>query len=253
MEVGRFKFGVEPLDHLLPEGALRSSLIGIFGETGTGKSVLLNEIAYRALKRGEKVLFILLEDTPASRSINFASLGFDIAGYVREGNLKFLDCFSYRLRERGIEIPRDASTWEDAKGIVDVEDPRNLEAFWDQVEREAKGMRGQGTVLIDSLTEFLTMTPDPSSLLELVKAMKAVISKYYHVPIMYTFHFGFFDDFRYVLEVASDGVFDLRFDPELIKERLVKQIRIRRMSGSRHRPDWATFDVKPGRGLVLVR
>ncbi len=254
MYISRFKFDVEPLDYLLPEGVLRSSLIGIFGETGTGKSILLNEIAYRALKRGEKVLFILLEDTPASRLINFFSLGFDVTEYVKRGDLKFLDCFSYRLRERAIEVPEEVLRIIDgASGIVDVEDPRNLDVIWDQVERDAKAIKGRGLILIDSLTEFLTITPDPSSLLDMLKAMKAVVSKYYLVPIAYTFHFGFFDDFRYVLEVASDGVIDLRFNPELIKEMLVKQMRIRRMSGARHRPDWATFDVEPGKGLILLK
>ncbi len=254
MKPERFKFGVEPLDLLLPNGVLRSSLIGVFGETGTGKSVLLNEIAYRALKRGDRVLMVLLEDTPASRLMNFSALGFDVMDYVRRGDLEFLDCFSYRLRERGIELPEDlARVLDGAKGIVSVEDPRNLDTFWDQIERDAKGMRGRGMVLIDSLTEFLTITPDPSSLLDLMKVMKAVVSKHYMVPVIYTFHFGFFDDFRYVLEVASDGVLDLRFNPEMIKELLIKQMRVRRMSGSRHRPDWVTFDVEPGKGLIVLR
>ncbi len=253
MEPLRYEFGVEPLDLILPQGILKCSLIGVFGETGTGKSVLLNEIAYRALNRGERVLMILFEETPASKLMHFSSLGFDVTEYVRKGDLEFMDCFTYRLRERDIELSGDLGPLDGARGIVDVEDPRNLDAFWDQVERSAREMAGRGIILMDSLTEFLTIAPDPSSLLELMKVMKAVVSKHYRIPVVYTFHFGMFDDFRYVLEIASDGVIDLRFNPEVIKELLIKQMRVRRMSGSKHRPDWITFDVVPGKGLAVVR
>lgn len=253
MESRMFKFGVEPLDLLLPDGVMRSSMIGIFGETGTGKSVLLNDIAYKALKRGEKVLMILLEDTPTSKLMQFSSLGFNVAEYVRRGDLEFLDCFSFRLRERGIELREVMEGLDGARGIISIEDPRNLDTTWDQIERDAGDMREEGMILIDSLTELLTILPDPTQLLDLMKVMKAVISKYYMVTVVYTFHLGLFDDFRYVLEVTSDGVIDLRFDPDLVKEMLIKQMRVRRMSGARHRKDWVTFDVEPGKGLVVLR
>ena len=255
MQVKRFEFQVAPLDTLLPEGVPRNSLIGILGETGTGKSVLLNEIAYRALKRGENVLFILLEDTPLSRVLNFESLGFEVLPYLREGRLKFIDCFSYRLAGKDIELPDELAEIHShvEKSIVEVEDPRNEDILWDYIERESRAIKGRGMVLLDSLTECLTIATNPRSLLDLIKALKAVVSKYYFVPFIYTFHFGFYDEFRYALEVASDGVIDLRFNPEVIKEMLVKQMRIRRMSGSYHLANWVTFDIERGKGLVVVK
>ncbi len=254
MNIERFRFQVDPLDRLLPEGIPRNSMIGIFGETGTGKSVLLNEIAYRALQRGDTVSFILLEDTPLSRIINMEHLGFDVVPYLERGRLRFLDCFSYRLTERGFEFPeRFLDLRERIKGsVVEAEDPRNVDEIWSHLEREARMMRGKGMILMDSLTECLTISTDPGSLLDLIKASKAVVSKYYFIPFIYTFHFGFFDEFRYALEVASDGVIDLRFDPDLIKMYLVKQMRIRRMSGSYHYPGWITFEVERGKGLITV-
>ncbi len=254
MNVERFSFHVNPLDKLLPEGVPRNSMIGIFGETGTGKSVLLNEIAYRALQRGETVSFILLEDTPLSRISNMEHLGFDVIPYLERGKLRFLDCFSFRLAERGFEFPEQIlKLKERIKGsVVEANDPRNIDEVWSHLEREARMMKGRGLILMDSLTECLTISADPNSLLDLLKASKAVICKYYSVPFIYTFHFGFFDEFRYALEVASDGVIDLRFDPEIIKMYLIKQMRVRRMSGSYHYPGWITFDVERGKGLVTL-
>ncbi len=254
MNVERFSFHMDLLDKLLPEGILRNSMIGIFGETGTGKSVLLNEIAYRALQEGETVSFILLEDTPLSRISNMKHLGFDVIPYLERDKLRFLDCFSFRLAERRFEFPKQLlELKERIKGsVVEIENPRDIDEIWSHLEREGRMMRGKGLILMDSLTECLTISTDPDSLLDLLKASKAVVCKYYLVPLIYTFHFGFFDEFRYTLEVASDGVIDLRFDPDTIKMYLIKQMRVRRMSGSYHYPGWITFEVEREKGLVTL-
>lgn len=249
MELERVKLGVEPLDFLIPEGVLRSSLIGIFGETGTGKSALLNELAFRFLENRERVLFVLLEDTPFSRVMSLTSLGFDVTKHLESGSLEFLDCFSYRLRNLSTPI----SDYPKLKGTIEVEDPRNPESVWETIFERAKQMRGKGIVLMDSLTEFLTIAPDASVLLEMMKTAKALLCRYYGIPLIYSFHFGFYDDFRFQVEVVSDGVIDLRFNPEVVSSALVKQARVRRMSGSKHRTEWVTFEVERGKGIVLVR
>lgn len=249
MSLGKVVLGVEPLDFLLPDGTLRSSLIGVFGETGTGKSVLMNELAFRFLERGEKVLFVLLEDTSFSRVLSLSSLGFDVTEHLEGGSLEFLDCFSYRLR--GLRLPvRD---YPRPKGTVEVEDPRDPESVWETVFERAAQMEGRGIVLMDSLTEFLTISPDASVLLDMMKTAKALLCRYYNIPLIYSFHFGFYDDFRFQMEVVSDGVIDLRFNTEVVSNALVKQVRVRRMSGSKHRTEWVTFDVERGKGMVLVR
>ncbi|MEM3929836.1 MAG: RAD55 family ATPase [Candidatus Korarchaeum sp.] len=249
MELARVMFGVEPLDFLIPEGILRGSLIGIFGETGTGKSALLNELAFRFLERGERVIFVLLEDAPFSRVLSMSSLGFDVTEYLERGSLEFLDCFSYRLRDLHIPVP----DYPRLRGATELEDPRDSESVWLTLFEKASQMRGKGIVLMDSLTEFLTIAPDASVLLNMMKTAKALLCRYYGVPLIYSFHFGFYDDFRFQMEVVSDGVIDLRFNPEVVGSALVKQARVRRMSGSRHRTEWVTFDVERGKGIVLVR
>ncbi len=253
--IPRFKFDVKPLDILIPEGVPRTSMIGIMGETGTGKSVLLNEIAYRALKRGESVVFILLEDMPLSRLMNMRSLGFDVLDDIRAGRLRFIDCFSYRLRDKQFEKPPQLMEIEDEllEGVVEVEDPRNPDVVWDHLEKEGRRMIGKGIMLMDSLTECLTISAGPADLLELMKMLKVVITKYYMIPFIYTYHLGFSDEFRYAMELFSDGVIDLRFDPSVIGEMLVKQIRVRRMSGAPHSTRWITIKVDRGGIEPLTR
>lgn len=250
MELDRLSLGVEPLDYLIPGGITRRSMVGVMGETGTGKSVILNEIAFRALQRGEKVLFILLEDVPIFRVLSLRAMGFDVEGHLDKGDLTFIDCFSFRLRVLDTEITREVST---NKGFFEVEDPRNPESVWEVIFERAKGMRGRGVVLMDSLTEFLTIAPDASVLLDMMKTAKALICRYYSIPFFYSFHFGLYDEFRFQIEIFSDGVIDLRFNPEVVNRELVKQIRVRRMSGCSHRTEWVTFNVERGKGLVMVR
>ncbi|RDD53219.1 MAG: hypothetical protein BA066_05550 [Candidatus Korarchaeota archaeon NZ13-K] len=249
MGLERMMLGAEPLDFLIPEGVLRGSLIGIFGETGTGKSVILNELAFRFLERGERVLFVLLEDTPHSRMLSMSSLGLEVARHLESGSLEFLDCFSYRLRNLNIPIP----DYPRLRGAIEVEDPRNPESVWEVIFEKTERLKGKGIVLMDSLTEFLTIAPDASVLLDMMKTAKALLCRYYGIPIIYSFHFGFYDDFRFQVEVISDGVIDLRFNPEVVDRALTKQIRVRRMSGSKHRTEWVTFDIERGKGSVLVR
>lgn len=249
MELDRLRLGVEPLDYLIPEGIVRNSLIGIMGETGTGKSALLNEIAFRALERGEKVLFILLEDVPLFRVLSLKAMGFDVEKQLEKGNLTFLDCFSYRLRGLDVEAPTEVPI---ARFSFEAEDPRNPESVWETVFDKAREMK-RGIILLDSLTEFLTIVPDASVLLDMMKVAKAILCRYYSIPLFYSFHFGLFDDFRFQLEIFTDGVIDLRFNPEVVNQALVKQMRIRRMSGCSHRSEWITFDVEKGKGIVMVR
>jgi len=62
--VERVRTGIEPLDFGIPEGIPRTSTIIIAGAAGTGKSVFLVHIAKNFMERGEKVVYLTLDDSP---------------------------------------------------------------------------------------------------------------------------------------------------------------------------------------------
>ncbi len=251
------KLGVSVLDELLPEGVLRSSLISVEGEPGTGKSAIVTEIAYRFTQRGEPAIMVCMEDTALSAAQRILALGFDLARSL-EGGLVLLDCFSYRIEERLREVKLSPSVSRLREAIsgntVYLSKPGRPEDVWRAViaEAESRGMAERGAVVLDSITEFLTRV-DPAVLLESMKELRADLCKGLIVPVFYTMHFGVFDNYRSIMECFTDGIIDLRFDPNAMKMGILsKQVRVRRMSGVRHLTKWVSFSIAKGEGAIRV-
>jgi KaiC/GvpD/RAD55 family RecA-like ATPase len=62
MTISRVSFGVEGLDAMLSGGLLEKSICAIVGTYGTGKTSFALQFAYDGLCRGEKVIYISLEE-----------------------------------------------------------------------------------------------------------------------------------------------------------------------------------------------
>src|SRR5437879_13901939 len=68
------------------------------GELGTGKSVLMGELFYNILKkRKEPCIYVNFEGPPIAVEQDMEAFGWDITPYLESGQLKFLDCFSFRM------------------------------------------------------------------------------------------------------------------------------------------------------------
>ncbi len=247
---------VKILKYLLPEGFPRSTLMAVQGEPGTGKSMLLIEMAYKTLKMGEPVVFLTMEDTALTTVQKFLTMDWNVLPFLKNRSFKILDCFSYRLEKyKPRKIPERIKKLSDeiSLGVDLVSEPDNYDLLWSSLERDLEelGMVERGMVLVDSMTELLTVVSDQADFLESLKNLKAKVCKTLFVPFVYSLHFGVFDQFRTILECFDDGIVDLRFSPTgLQKGLLIKQIRVRRMSGVHHRGEWMTFDIKRGEGVV---
>ena len=87
----RMSSGVPRLDTMLSgKGYYRGSSILVSGTAGTGKSSLAAHLSYAACKRGERVLYFALEESPDQIMRNMRSIGIDLAPWVKKGLLKFL-------------------------------------------------------------------------------------------------------------------------------------------------------------------
>jgi circadian clock protein KaiC len=86
----RISSGVGELDQMLGgKGFFRGSSILVSGTAGTGKSSIAAHFSNAACKRGEKVLYFSLEESPAQIIRNMNSIGIDFEPHVRKGILKF--------------------------------------------------------------------------------------------------------------------------------------------------------------------
>jgi KaiC/GvpD/RAD55 family RecA-like ATPase len=235
----RFCPGIPVLQDLLPDGIPRNDLILLLGEAGTGKSFVMLELLYRILSiQGEPCIFVNIDDPYLSVEQHAAGLGWNLHEFEKSGQLKFLDCFSYRI---------DPKT--PPAHVRVVPDPKDLRTFTSLLFGllDEMQMIGRGAVFIDSVTEIFTLQSETSPLLyqvlDTVKFWRAKGPKESQVPFFCSHHFGIeqYRELEDLLFYAVDGIIDLRFDPARRKRVLIHQIRVREMKGARNETEWCSF------------
>jgi circadian clock protein KaiC len=86
----RISTGIPKLDAMLEgKGFYRGSTILVSGTAGTGKTSLSATFADAACRRGERCLYFAFEESPNQIIRNMASIGMDLARWVKKGLLKF--------------------------------------------------------------------------------------------------------------------------------------------------------------------
>lgn len=86
----RISSGVPRLDSMLEgKGYYRGSSVLVSGTAGTGKSSLAAHISDAACKRGERVLYFALEESPAQIIRNMRSIGKDLEQWQKKGLMLF--------------------------------------------------------------------------------------------------------------------------------------------------------------------
>jgi circadian clock protein KaiC len=83
----RISTGITRLDHMLGGGVYRGSSILVSGTAGTGKTSLGANLADAACRRGERVLWVLFEESPEQVLRNMRSIGLDLRRWVDAGLL----------------------------------------------------------------------------------------------------------------------------------------------------------------------
>ncbi len=82
--------GVSGLDRILAGGYRRASCVLFAGLPGTGKTLLAATFVAAACERGERVLYVSLEESQDALVENVRSGGIDLRAFVANGRLRFL-------------------------------------------------------------------------------------------------------------------------------------------------------------------
>ncbi len=83
----RISLGIPDLDSMLGGGVFRGSTTMISGSAGTGKTSIAAAAATAACERGEKALFLSLEEPAGQIVRNMRSIGLDLQRWIDEGLL----------------------------------------------------------------------------------------------------------------------------------------------------------------------
>jgi circadian clock protein KaiC len=88
--VERISTGVERLDNMLGgKGFYQGSSILVSGTAGTGKTSLSATFAEATCRRGDRCLYISLEESPSQIMRNMDTIGIDLERWVKKGLLQF--------------------------------------------------------------------------------------------------------------------------------------------------------------------
>jgi KaiC/GvpD/RAD55 family RecA-like ATPase len=239
--LGRFQPGIDILEDLLPEGIPRNNLILLLGEAGTAKSFLMLELLYRMLSvRREPCVFVNIDDPYLSVEQHAATLGWRLEEFEKSGQLKFLDCFSYRMDNR--------TAPPHVRVVPDPKDLHSLTSLLFELIDEMQ-MVGRGVVFVDSVTEMFTLVSEATPLLyqvlDVMKSWRAKGPKERQVAFFCSHHFGIeqYKELEDLLFYAVDGIIDLRYDPDQRKRILINQIRVREMKGAPNKTEWLSFTI----------
>ena len=87
----RISSGITSLDAMLDgKGYYKGSSVLVSGSAGTGKSSIAAHFAEAGCARGEKVLYLALEESAPQIIRNMKSIGVDLGRWREKGNLRFL-------------------------------------------------------------------------------------------------------------------------------------------------------------------
>ncbi len=258
------KSGVSILDVLMPDGIPRNSFVMVGGEAGTGKSAIVTELAYRTLKEKEEpVIYVIDENSPLSLYHRFLGMGWDIEPFIETKSIRIIDAFTalveqtafhkdqsqyIQLSDFNAEIRRRLDTV-----TTQIRDSSHIELLFDYIYRwlNKLDMINRGIVIIDSLTELYSRVG--AQLYNNLKNIRAIACSTRFVPVWAIAHFGISNEFPSGFDYLSDGLIDLRFEKSLMESGiLVKQLRVRRMSGIKSYPIWVSFRIESKKGCVTT-
>lgn len=254
----RLTTGVSALDASLPQGIPRNSFVILADLAGTRTEAVQAELVWRALQRGESVVYVTFLEPPVSVIQEFVTLEWNVLPSLENGDLRILDCFSYRVDDRE-RMHERMNAWnthlstvaEDA--TITVRDPSSTGRLQNRLDTALEEVGGQehSAVVIDSLTELGSLV-QPVQAYDFIKDIRADICKGRFVPIfagatMSRDGEGFPHDLGYMV----DGIVEMRLNEDIIKDALVKQLRVRKMNGVLTFPEWQIYEYTAGAGLVI--
>jgi len=252
-----FDTQVSALDQHLPQGMPRNSFVLLSAMAGTRDGAVHAELVWRTLQREEPAAVVTFKEPPVATVQRFLSLGWNILPYLERGDLRIVDCFTYRVDDRERMFDR-MNRWnthlqEVARPAIEtVRDATDITEIGNKLDNclEACDMTDRGAVMIDSLTELGSLV-QPVQAYNFVKDLRADVCKGRDVPVFVGATYSGDDGaFPHDLDYVVDGVVQLVLDGELVEDTLIKRIRIRKMSGVLAISEWTAYEYTSELGMV---
>jgi len=236
LNIPSFRSGIPPLDYALPEGLPKGATIVITGEPGSGKTVLVSNLAWNILRNDGSVIYVNFDDSPDAIIELFESFKWNIKKYVSKKRFGIIDCFTFRLGALKGEY----------EGVIEYEDLSNMDALIHDIHSSvSQAPEDVKLVIIDSLNELMFRL-EITQVLEVVKKIRALISKGLGATVVITLHISTesLQELAAHLEYLVDGFIVTRFEPNMREIGIpLKQLMVRKMRGLPTNSFWIPYVI----------
>jgi len=222
-----YSYSYELIKALMGGGIPRASSIALIGNSGSGKTVLLQTLLYDSLKSGNSCVFITNVEFPSKIIENMKSLGMDTQAYYDNNKLVFIDSYSNLAGKPSSEKYYISSL-------------SDLTALGIKISSCLSELKGKVDVFLDSFTPMFTALK-LEQILSFIHSIGAKV-KGNDGRFYYTLGTSLEEEIITKIEEISDCV----IETILLEERgkLKRKLRIKKIRGGKFIEKWIEFSIK---------
>lgn len=227
-----------PFDYFntLTGGEINSgTVVTIEGNTGSGKTILSQQLMFEDLKNGRPCVFVATGDFPSNIRAGMRNLGLDVTGYEQSGLLTFVDGYS-------------SEAGQESKEKFSIPSLSDLTTFGIKITSSLPtGSFKGGSLYFDSLTP-LASKAKPESIVSLVQSVGARV-KGMSGKAFFTVGPSVEPKVQRQLEELSDCVVQM----EAFEERGVRKSRLKvaKYRARKYQQGWVLYTIEDGKGIIF--
>jgi KaiC/GvpD/RAD55 family RecA-like ATPase len=227
-----------PFDHFytLTGGEIfGGTIVTAEGNTGSGKTLLLEQLMAEDLRKGRPCVFVTTGEFPDNVRSNMKMMGVDVAGYEQRGLLTFVDGYS-------------AEAGQDSKEKISIPSLGDLTTLGIKLTSALPTPSfKEGSLYFDSLTPLASRARS-ESIVSLVQSIGAKV-KGLSGKAFFAVGLGIDTNVRRQLEDTTDCIVQMEAFEESGSRR--RRLRISKFRGRKHQDSWALFTIEEGRGIIF--
>jgi len=227
-----------PFDHfntLTGGGLSGGTSVTVEGNTGSGKTLLLEQLMGEDLRKGKPSVFVATGDFPDNIRSNMKSIGVDVARYEQRGLLTFVDGYSAEAGQESRE-----KVFIPSLGDLTTLGIKLTSAF------PQPSFNGGG-LYFDSLTP-LASKARPESIVSFVQSVSAKV-RGLEGKAFFTTGSGLDPTVQRQLEDTTDCIVQMEaFEESGTRKR---RLRIAKFRARKHQEGWALFTIEEGKGIIF--
>src|SRR6266487_3477761 len=227
-----------PFDHFntITGGGLDGgTVVSVEGNTGSGKTLLLEQLMGDDLRNGRPCVFVTTGDFPNNIRASMKAMGVDISGYEQNGLLTFVDGYSAEAGQMSQEKVSIPSLGDLTTLGIKITSALPSPSF--------KG----GSLYFDSLTP-LSSKAKADSIVSFVQSVGAKV-RGLSGKAFFTVGLGIDGSVQRQLEETADCIVQMEaFEESGARKR---RLRIMKLRARKHQEGWSLFTIEDGKGIIF--